>query len=38
MLEGLLRQMKIDRNDLLTQLITVGGDMVGNVTVEAYGE
>ena len=35
MLEGLLRQTKIDRNDLLAQLITVGADLVGNVTVEA---
>ena len=34
MLEGLLRQAKIDRDDLFLQLITVGGDMVGNVTVE----
>ncbi|MBA2368225.1 MAG: HipA N-terminal domain-containing protein [Candidatus Protochlamydia sp.] len=34
MLEGLLRHAKIDRNDLLEQLITVGGDLVGNVTVE----
>lgn len=36
MLEGLLRQTKIDRNDLLTQLIAVGRDLVGNVTVEAF--
>lgn len=35
MLEGLLRQTKIDRNDLLGQLIAVGEDLVGNVTVEA---
>lgn len=35
MLEGLLRQTKIDRHDLMSQLITVGGDLVGNVTVEA---
>lgn len=35
MLEGLLRQGKIDRSDLMTQLIRVGGDLVGNVTVEA---
>ena len=35
MLEGLLRQTKIDRNDLMGQLIAVGGDLVGNVTVEA---
>lgn len=35
MLEALLRNTKIDRNDLLSQLITVGRDLVGNVTVEA---
>ncbi len=35
MLEGLLRQTKIDRNDFMGQLIAVGGDLVGNVTVEA---
>ncbi len=35
MLEGLLRQTKIDRYDLMSQIIAVGGDLVGNVTVEA---
>ena len=35
MLEGLLRHTKLDRNDLMGQLIAVGGDLVGNVTVEA---
>lgn len=35
MLEGLLRHTKIDRNDLMSQLIAVGGDLVGNVTVKA---
>lgn len=35
MLEGLLRQSKLDRDDLLSQLICVGHDLVGNVTVEA---
>ncbi|MFA6915318.1 MAG: HipA N-terminal domain-containing protein [Parachlamydiales bacterium] len=35
MLEGLLRQTKIDRKDLMSQLIAVGGDVVGNVTIEA---
>jgi serine/threonine-protein kinase HipA len=35
MLEGLLRNAKIDRYDLITQLIAVGGDLVGNVTVES---
>lgn len=33
-LEALLRQTKIDRNDLLAQLITVGNDLVGSVTIE----
>lgn len=33
-LEGLLKIGKIDRNDLFSQLIAVGGDLVGNVTVE----
>lgn len=35
MLEGLLKYSKIDRDDLMSQLIQVGGDLVGNVTVEA---
>ncbi len=35
MLEGLLRQTKIDRHDLMSQIITVGEDLVGNVTIEA---
>lgn len=34
MLEGLLRQRKIDRLDYFTQLIAVGGEMVGAVTVQ----
>jgi serine/threonine-protein kinase HipA len=34
-LEGLLRQRKIDRDDLFAQLVAVGGDLVGAVTVEA---
>lgn len=34
MLESLLKRAKLDRNDFLRQLITVGGDLVGNVTVE----
>ncbi len=33
-LEALLRQVKLDRHDLMGQLITVGGDLVGAVTVE----
>jgi serine/threonine-protein kinase HipA len=32
-LEGLLRQRKIDRNDLFSQLTAVGNDLVGAVTV-----
>lgn len=38
MLDSLLRHAKIDRNDLMSQLLTVGKDMVGNVTVEAVDE
>jgi serine/threonine-protein kinase HipA len=34
MLEGLLRKCKIDSNDYLRQLITVGQDVVGAVTIE----
>lgn len=34
MLEGLLRQRKIDRLDLFTQLVSVGRNLVGAVTVE----
>jgi len=34
MLEGLLRQSKLDRDDLFGQLIAVGKEMVGAVTVE----
>ncbi|MCY3623176.1 MAG: HipA N-terminal domain-containing protein [Gammaproteobacteria bacterium] len=33
MLDGLLRQRKIDRNDLFGQLLAVGEDVVGAVTV-----
>lgn len=32
-LESLLRIMKIDRNDLFSQLITIGQDTVGAVTI-----
>jgi len=32
-LEALLRALKIDRQDLLSQLLAVGKDMVGAVTV-----
>ena len=33
-LEGLLKIGKIDRNDFFAQLISVGDDLVGNVTVK----
>jgi serine/threonine-protein kinase HipA len=39
-LEALLRQAKLDRGDYLGQLVTVGQDLVGNVTVypiEGFG-
>lgn len=38
MLEGLLRQRKIDRNDCFSQLIAVGLDMPGAVTAEEMGD
>ena len=34
MLEALLQKAKVDANDLFEQLVRVGGDLVGNVTVE----
>lgn len=34
MLEALLRKYKIDRNDFFAQLIKVGQDVVGAVTIE----
>lgn len=34
-LDGLLRQNKIDRNDNFSQLLAVGGDLVGATTVKA---
>ncbi|MCD4701342.1 MAG: HipA N-terminal domain-containing protein [Candidatus Aegiribacteria sp.] len=34
MLEGLLRQQKIDRYDSFAQLMAVGSELVGAVTVE----
>ena len=34
MLDGLLRQRKIDKDDLFSQLVAVGKDLVGAVTVE----
>lgn len=33
-LEALLRQLKIDRSDYFSQLLAVGEDLVGAVTVE----
>lgn len=33
-LEGLIKFGKIDRNDLFSQIIAVGDDLVGNVTVK----
>ncbi len=33
-LEGLLKYGKVDRNDLFAQLMAVGDDMVGNITVK----
>lgn len=37
-LEGLLKFGKIDRNDLFAQLVAVGNDLVGNVTVKEIPE
>jgi serine/threonine-protein kinase HipA len=37
-LEALIRQMKIDKNDYFSQLVQVGKDMVGSVTVEEVNE
>ncbi len=34
MLDGLLRQYKLDKHDLFGQLIQVGQDLVGAVTIE----
>ena len=34
MLEGLLRQLKIDANDYFSQLLATGKDLIGAVTVE----
>ncbi|OGC12868.1 toxin HipA [candidate division WOR-1 bacterium RIFOXYC2_FULL_37_10] len=34
MLDGLVRRLKIDKNDLFSQLMAVGHDMVGAVTIE----
>lgn len=37
MLDGLLQQRKIDRHDLFAQLVAVGADTVGAVTVAEEG-
>lgn len=37
-LEGLLKIRKIDKNDLFSQLMAVGDDMVGSVTVKEISE
>jgi serine/threonine-protein kinase HipA len=37
-LEGLLRQKKIDRDDNFSQLVAVGEDLVGAVTVKEFVE
>lgn len=37
-LEALLRQRKIDKNDLFAQLLAVGEDLVGNVTAREMTE
>jgi serine/threonine-protein kinase HipA len=37
-LDGLLNICKIDRNDFFSQLMAVGKDLVGNVTVEEVFE
>jgi serine/threonine-protein kinase HipA len=34
MLEGLLKEKKIDRDDCFSQLVAVGSDMPGTVTVQ----
>lgn len=34
MLDALLRKTKLDSNDRFEQLVLVGGELVGNVTVE----
>jgi serine/threonine-protein kinase HipA len=37
-LEALLRKHKIDRHDAFRQLVTVGGDLVGSLTVRELPE
>lgn len=36
MLEGLLRNAKIDKKDYFSQLIATGNDLVGSVTVQLF--
>ena len=38
LLEGLLKQRKIDKFDYLSQLIAVGNDLVGAITVQEKKE
>jgi serine/threonine-protein kinase HipA len=38
LLEGLLKQRKIDKSDYFSQLVAVGGDLVGAVTVQGLIE
>jgi serine/threonine-protein kinase HipA len=38
MLEGLLQQNKIDKLDYFSQLVAVGGDLVGSVTVKELAQ
>ena len=37
-LEALLRKHKIDRHDAFRQLVTVGGDLIGSLTVRELPE
>ena len=38
MLDALLRKAKLDKNDRFEQLMRVGGELVGNITVERFDE
>jgi len=37
-LEGLLKIKKLDRNDLFSQLVAVGDDLVGAITIKGISE
>lgn len=37
-LDGLLRIHKIDQTDYMAQLLAVGGDLIGSITVEEWPE